>query len=89
MVVVVDAHIYNRQAQAALVCVNVQARWPPESDAGGEPGEKDAFFLLLLHQKEAVDPPLSRSRLHWHWPHATKKKPTSFSSSSSIKRRTS
>ena len=44
MVVAVDAHIYNRQARAALVCVNGQARWPPESDAGGETGKKDAFF---------------------------------------------
>jgi len=67
MVIVVDAHIYNRQAQeAALVCVNGQARWwPPESDAGGEPGEKTLFFAA----KDAVDPPLSRS--HLHWPHAT------------------
>lgn len=61
MVVVVDAHIYYRQARAAaLVCVNGQARWPPESDAGGEPGKK----TLFLAAKEAVDPPLSGSHLH-------------------------
>ena len=64
MVIVVDAHIYNRQARAALVCVNGLARWPPESDAGGEPGKKTFFFAA----KEAVDPPLSGS--HLHWPHA-------------------
>jgi hypothetical protein len=50
MVVVVDAHIYNRQARAALVCVNGQARWPPESDAGGEPGKKTLFFLQQKKQ---------------------------------------